>query len=192
LKLAALMHDLGKPATHHIDQITRRVSFVGHDSVGVPIVDAICDRWAMSNALRSQLKHLVNTHLELGWLLHRPLDSRALWRFLRKVEPVAPEAIALSVADRLGTAGVDDRRSWVRRHVEVAHATWAAAWHGRAHGVAEPLLNGTEIAAACEVELGPQIGVLVRALAEAQATGEVTNRKEAESCVQQYDVSAEH
>ena len=183
LRLAALAHDLGKPSTHRIDDATGRVSFVGHDATGLPVVDTLCDRWATSNTLRTQLKQLVKTHLELGWLLHSTLDARASYRFLRKVEPVGAEAIVLSLADRLATAGIDDRRSWVRRHVEAARTVWAAAWHERTLGLPRPLLDGTAIASACGINPGPAVGLLVRALAEEQAVGTITTVADAERFV---------
>lgn len=179
LLFAALFHDLGKPATHEVDAHTGRVCFVGHDTAAMPIVDAICDRWATSNSFRSRAKLLVRTHLALGMLLHRPLDARAQWRFLRLVEPCAAEAIVLSLADRLATGGIDDRRRWRRAHIAAARTLWRTHWSEQHDGVPPPLLDGNEIRDLTGAT-GAEIGRLVALLSEEQAAGTVCSRDEAE------------
>ncbi len=183
LQLAALLHDSAKPSTRGTHPVTGGVTFVGHDNAGVRIVDAVCDRWATSNRIRDGVKHLVRTHLELGMLLHGPMDARARWRFLRSMDSYAAEAIVLSVADRLATAGVDDRRRWVRAHMECARAVWADHWTEHAEGIPRPFLDGREIAELAGVEPGPVVGQLVRALAEEQAVGAVTSSDEARAFI---------
>jgi hypothetical protein len=175
---------LGKVSTRklHEDGVVR---FSGHDHAGAAIVGELCDRWSTSNAFRSQLALLVRTHLELGMMLHGPLDARARYRFLRSVEPCAAEAIVLSLGDRMATAGVRDRRRWARRHATLARHLWAGHWREVAHGLPKPLLNGLEIAQAVGMEPGPGLGVLVELLKEAQAIGEVVTRDQAEQLVRQ-------
>jgi putative nucleotidyltransferase with HDIG domain len=180
--LAALCHDLGKPATRVVRD-DGRVSFVGHDSVGAELVDQIAERWRWSGALRRRVRTLVDTHLALGFLLHTDRSPRERWRLLRRFGDVAPEAIVLSVGDRFATAGPDDRRRWVRAHLELAREVWADIWREHRDGRPEPLLDGTAIAEAAGITPGPGLGTLVAALAEAQAVGEVTTVDQARELV---------
>jgi poly(A) polymerase len=189
LRFAAIAHDLGKPDTHG-RRPDGRVTFIGHDARGVELVDGLCDRWATSNAFRSGLRLLVGTHLALGMLLHTPFGPRERYRFLRAVQPHAPEAIVLSMADRFATAGPDDRRRWVRLHHDAARQLWWAHWREQAAGPVGALLDGTEIAEACGVRPGPQLGELVRALAEEQAVGAVATREEAVEFVRGFSARA--
>jgi len=182
--LAALCHDLGKPGTRAL-RPDGRVSFVGHDVTGRAIVDDIADRWRWSNALRLRVRTLVGTHLALGFLLHGPRDLRSRWHWLRDIAPVAPEAVILSVGDRLATAGPDDRRRWVRAHLEIARAVWSDHWREVRDGLPTPLLDGAELIVLADIAPGPRVGELVRALAEAQAVGEVQSRVDAEDLVRQ-------
>lgn len=191
LQLAALLHDAAKPATRGTHPVSGSVTFVGHDIAGVAIVDAVCDRWATSNRVRDGVKHLVRTHLALGMLLHGPQDPRVRWRFLRAMEPYAAEAIVLSIADRLATAGVDDRRRWVRAHMELAQTLWADHWHEQECGIPKPLLDGREITDAAGVPPGPGIGRLVRALAEEQAVGAIRTRDEARAFITRSALTAQ-
>ncbi len=171
--LAALCHDLAKPLVRRVSPDSGRVSFVGHDRDGVAVAAGICERWRTSAKVRDGVALLVRTHLDLGMLLHRTVDARERYRFLRRVEPWAAEAIVLSVADRLATAGVDDRRRWVRRHIELARRLWGGHWREQAHGHPPPLLDGMAIADHLGIAPGPLLGTAVAALAEAQAIGEV-------------------
>lgn len=189
LAFAALLHDVGKPDTCTIHPASGRVSFLGHDRVGADMVRSACARWSTSNRFRDDVAHLVHTHLALGMLLHGAQDRRERWQFLRLVEPVAAEAIVLSVSDRLATAGVDDRRRWVRSHQQVARAVWRDWWEEQRVGTPQPLLTGTEIAEVCGVAPGPALGRLVRALAEQQGIGLAVSRDDAVAFVQR--VSAE-
>lgn len=176
--LAALCHDLGKPGTRRVRD-DGRVSFVGHDATGMEIVDAIAERWRWSGVIRQHVRRLVGTHLALGYLLHTDRSARERWRLLREVAPVAAEAVVLSVGDRLATAGPDDRRRWVRAHLQLAREVWADHWRERRDGVPVPLLDGRAVAEAAGIEPGPQLGTLVLALAEAQAVGEVVTAEQA-------------
>ncbi len=180
--LAALCHDLGKPATR-TERADGRVGFVGHDSVGCDIVDDIAQRWRWSSAMRRDVRTLVGTHLALGFKLHGARDARERWRLRRSFGSVAAEAIVLSVGDRFATAGPDDRRRWVRSHLEFARTVWADHWRQRRDGVPEPLLDGRQIAAAAGIEPGPRLGEFVMMLAEAQGVGEVVTVEQARSLV---------
>jgi tRNA nucleotidyltransferase/poly(A) polymerase len=187
--LAALCHDLGKPATRSLHP-GGRVGFVGHDDVGRDIVDAIAERWRWSSRLRRRVGQLVGTHLELGYLLHTDRGARERWRLRRRFGDVVPEAVLLSIGDRLATSGLDDRRRWVRAHMELAREVWADHWRECRDGVPVPLLDGHAIVEALGGESpGPRIGALVEALAEAQAVGEITDRDEAERLVRELSAA---
>lgn len=183
--LAALTHDLGKPGTRQL-RADGRVSFVGHDDVGMGIVDAIAERWRWSGSLRRHVRQLVGTHLDIGYLLHTDRGVRQRWRLRRRLAPVTAEAIVLSVGDRLATAGPDDRRRWVRSHLELARTLWADHWREQRDGVPAPVLDGLELAEAAGISPGPRLGVLVESLAEAQAIGEVATPADARRLVTEW------
>lgn len=180
--LAALCHDLGKPATRS-ERSDGRVGFAGHDQVGCEIVDDIAKRWRWSSSLRRSVRLLVGTHLALGYLLHGDQGLKERWKLRRVFGELTPEAVALSLGDRLATAGPDDRRRWVRAHMQLAHQVWLDHWREQRDGVPQPLLNGSEIAEAVGIEPGPRVGDLVESLALAQAAGEVESTDQARELV---------
>lgn len=62
LRLAALLHDIGKPATFTMDE-NGEGHFYGHAKAGAEIADEILLRLRASNALRSQVVFLVEHHM---------------------------------------------------------------------------------------------------------------------------------
>ena len=178
LRLAALFHDVAKPATRGV-RADGRVTFIGHDSAGDEMVGEIFRRLRTSERLRSYVGKLTREHLRLGFLMHRrPLSRRDLHAFLRACEPVEVEVIVLSCADRLATRGEGQDR-WIAGHLELAREAMAAALEWRASGPPRPLLRGDDLARELGLEPGPEIGELLDQLEEATYAGEATTRDEA-------------
>ena len=87
-----------------------RVTFMGHDRLGEEMVRQVCRRLRTSERLSRFLGGLTRHHLVLGFLVHeRPLDRRAVYRYLKRTEPVEVEVTLLSCADRLATRGRERR-----------------------------------------------------------------------------------
>jgi putative nucleotidyltransferase with HDIG domain len=178
LRLAALLHDIGKPATRGVLP-GGRVTFIGHDSRGEQIVDAICRRLRTSERLRSYLAAITRHHLVLGFLVHeRPLSRAAVYRYLTVCQPVEIEVTVLSCADRLATRGRNADAA-IALHLDLARELLAEALSWREHGPPRPPVRGDELAAALGIAPGPEIGALLGRLEEATFTGEVETRDDA-------------
>ena len=135
LRFAALFHDIAKPATRN-ELPDGRVSFIGHDRVGEEMVVALCRRFRTSEKLASFLGGVTRHHLALGFLVHaRPLDRRAVYRYLRACEPVEIEVTLLTCADRRATRGRNAEAA-IAAHLELAREImgealeWRRAWRG--------------------------------------------------------------
>jgi poly(A) polymerase len=178
LRFGALTHDIAKPATRQVLP-NGRVTFIGHDAVGEEVISVICRRLRTSEKLREFLGALARHHLVLGFLVHeRPLDRAAIYRYLRRCQPVEVEVTVLSCADRLATRGKNADRA-IELHVELARELMAAALDWRETGPPRAPLRGNELAAELGIEPGPELGVLMAELAEASYTGEATTADEA-------------
>lgn len=68
LRLAALLHDIGKPATLTIEEETGDRHFYRHESVGAEMAASFLEKWRFSHQTQSEVKTLVATHM-------RPLVS---------------------------------------------------------------------------------------------------------------------
>ena len=178
LRFAALLHDIGKPATRQVLP-NGRVTFIGHDAVGGEIIAAICRRFRTSERLREFLGAIARHHLRLGFLVHeRPLSKAAIYGYLHECSPVEIEVTVLSCADRLATRGRGAERA-IELHLELARELMAAALDWRASGPPKPPLRGDQLARELGIEPGPELGQLLAELAEARYTGKAVTADEA-------------
>lgn len=99
LALAALLHDVGKPATRQLHR--GRASFHNHEVVGARLADDLCRGLKLSNVERERVAWLVANHQYLGEA--RKLREAKLKRML--ASPGIEELLALHRADALATTG---------------------------------------------------------------------------------------
>jgi poly(A) polymerase len=178
LRFAALLHDIAKPATRR-ELEGGRVSFIGHDTVGEEVIGSICRRLRTSERLREFLGAIARHHLRLGFLVHeRPLSRAAIYGYLSKCSPVEVEVTILSCADRLATRGRNADEA-IAKHVELARELMGPALEWRESGPPKAPMRGDELARELGIEPGPELGELMRSLAEAAYTGEATTPAEA-------------
>jgi putative nucleotidyltransferase with HDIG domain len=178
LRLGALLHDIGKPATRGV-RLDGRVTFIGHDAHGEEMVRTLCRRLRASEKLARFVEALTRQHLVLGFLVHeRPLSRGAIYRYLKRTTPVEVEVTLLSCADRLATRGRKSDAA-IAAHLELARELMADALAWRTAGPPQPLVRGDELARALGIAAGPALGRLLAQLEEAAFTGEVTSRDEA-------------
>ncbi len=174
LMLAAVCHDLGKPATTAL--IDGRIRSRGHEEAGVPPTRALLDRLGVHTLagydVRHQVLGLVAHHLKPGtWRRGAdPVGDGAFRRLARKVDL---EMLArLSAADCLGRTGDFDCAATLDWFLDRARAL------GVEHEAPAPLLLGRHLLQ-MGLSPGPQIGRIVKAVYERQLDGEITSLQEA-------------
>jgi poly(A) polymerase len=178
LRFGALLHDIGKPATHEV-RADGRVTFMGHDRLGEQMVHDVCRRLRTSDRLSRFVGAITRHHLVLGFLVHeRPLDRRQVYRYLKRTSPVEVEVTLFSCADRLATRGRNAERA-IDAHLELAQELMPAALEWRREGPPRLPVRGDELAAELGIEPGPELGRLLADLEEAAYAGEVTSRDDA-------------
>jgi putative nucleotidyltransferase with HDIG domain len=178
LRFGALLHDIGKPATHDV-RADGRVTFLGHDRLGEEMVRAICRRLRTSERLSRFVEGLTRHHLVLGFLVHeRPLDRRAVYRYLTRTHPVEVEVTLLSCADRLATRGKNAERA-IDAHLELAQELMPAALEWRRTGPPKLPIRGDELAREAGIEPGPELGRVIEELREAAYAGEIEAKGDA-------------
>ncbi len=179
LLFAALLHDIGKPATRAV-QANGRVTFMGHDRLGADMSHAMLLRLRASNRLREFVAHCVRQHLPLGFLVHRqPLSQRQIVRYLRLTAPAEVELIVLSAADRLATRGPRTRQSAIDRHLDVARQVLRAHGAIADRGPLDQLVSGDALAGRLGRAPGPWLGELLEAIREEQLVGRVNTEDRA-------------
>jgi len=98
VRLAALLHDIGKPATF------AEGHFLGHDAVGATLAGGFLDRLRAPRAVHDRVVALVRHHMfsyEANW------SDSAIRRFIGKMTALGPgaldELLALREADNIGS-----------------------------------------------------------------------------------------
>jgi putative nucleotidyltransferase with HDIG domain len=180
LRWGALLHDAAKPLTRETRVADGRVTFIGHDARGAELAREVLGRLRASERLRGHVAALARHHLRLGFLVHhpQPLSRRTVFAYMQACSPVEVDVTLLSVADRLATRG-DRAQESTEAHLRVAGGLLADALRWHADGPPRPLLRGDELAAKLDIPMGPRIGELLLAIAEAQYAGELTTSEQA-------------
>ncbi len=178
LRLGALMHDIGKPATkgEHAGYVT----FIGHDSVGADLVAESLARLRASRALSRYVEGLTRNHLHLGFMVHeRPLPARRLYEYLARCGDVAPDVTLLTAADRMSARGSGALAApeMIAAHLELVREVLPAALDWHRHGPPRIPIAGDELARELGIEEGPRLGELIEELQTAVFAGEVEDRQ---------------
>jgi tRNA nucleotidyltransferase/poly(A) polymerase len=180
LRLAALLHAVGKPATRSQDK-EGRIHFYNHELVGGQAAATRLKRLRFSHAEVARGRVLVAQHMRPAHLARaEKVTRRAVYRFFRATSCGGVDVVLLCLADHLATWGENLREERWARRLEVAEML-LAHWFERYHETVDPpaLLTGGDLMAELGLEEGPRIGRLLERVREAQAAGEVCTREEA-------------
>jgi poly(A) polymerase len=181
LRLGAVLHDIGKPATRQ-EHEGGFVSFIGHDGVGAELVAGVCERWSASRSLTRYLQGLTLHHLHLGFMApERPLPRERVYEYLRLTEPVAADVTLLTVADRLSARGTGPTAApeMIEAHLELAREVLPHALEWHRDGPPRSPIAGDELARELRIEEGPMLGRLLEEVRKGVFAGEVDSRDDA-------------
>ena len=163
LRLAALLHDVGKPPTRFIDA-QGATRFFGHETVGADMAEALLRRFKFSNEQIAPVVRLVKNHMRLGSAptLTRPA-ARRIWRDLGEETPrlldlVEADASALKPGVRVLEVGS------IRAFLENVRAEIPP------ERLKSPL-DGDAVMELLGLEPGPEVGRWLRVLQEAVLDG---------------------
>ena len=172
LRWATLLHDIGKPRTVGVNPATGRATYYGHAEVGAEMTAEMLARLKQPRALTERVSKLVRAHM-----VHLPAAEREAKRFVHRRRELLPDLLRLMLADREASRGPMSTPA-TRHAYELGFERVLAALEDQLPAAA-PLLTGREIMALLNLESGPKVGKAVRALAEAEALGDVRTVEEA-------------
>ena len=171
VRWAALLHDLGKPATRA--EKDGEGTFYNHQIVGAEIAERVLERLRFPGAERAAIVHLVREHMfdyQPHW------TDAAVRRWLRRVgvDAVA-DLFDLRIADYLGNglrAGFPSYLEPMRERIEKLIAE-ASALH-----VSELAIDGHDVMRVLGLPPGPRVGAILESLLERAIEDPSFNRRE--------------
>lgn len=170
VRLAALLHDIGKVQTVKIGQ-DGNVTFYNHDVEGGKLVLAIAKRFNLSKKQADKLYRLVRWHLFT--VDERQTDS-AIRRFIKNVGVEnLDDMMALRIGDRLG-GGTQKAVSWrmeefQERIKEILKKPFS---------ISDLKVNGRDVMKVLNIKPGPEVGKILQKLFEEVLEDASKNNKE--------------
>ncbi len=186
LKLAALLHDIAKPQTKAIDA-DGRMRFFGHANEGAAIVVNILERLRFSVKEVKLVGTMVRHHLRPGQMSHNELPShRAIYRYFRDTGEAGIDILFLNLADHLATRGPDLNLAQWQEHAQMAEYVLAQRFEPESLVTPPKLVDGHDLMDIFDMIPGPEIGQILEAIREVQASGEITTKQEALAYIRKH------
>jgi len=179
VKMAALLHDIGKTVTYATDQ-EGHIHFYYHPQAGVPLAQEIMRRLRASTQDRRFVQQVVAHHMRPGQLgQDGPVTLRATRRYFADLGPVGIYVALISLADHLATMGPQPLGEAWERHLGVVSVLLTRYVRERETILPPRLVTAEELMRRLRLEPGPQVGRLLDLIAEAQTEGRVSSKEEA-------------
>jgi putative nucleotidyltransferase with HDIG domain len=178
LKLAALLHDTGKPET--LRRKKGRTTFHGHERVGAALSEDIAKRLKLSNDEVYSLRKIILCHLRPGFLADSEHPTpRAKFRFFRDAGREALSVLLLSLADQRATKGPLTTAEGRKRHERVVSRLIRENLKKSKEKKEARLLDGNDLMKKFKLAPSPLIGKILAEVEELQAIGKLKTKEEA-------------
>lgn len=185
LKMAALLHDIGKPETRL--QEAGRTTFHGHEHAGAHIVRLVAKHVKVSLKERFFLEDMVRLHLRPGYLSNvKHPTGKALFRYYRDTKQEAVSVAILSLADAAATRGPLTTPVMRRHHDLVCHMLIDRYFKTEERPKAPRLLTGHDLIKILKLKPSPLFGKILLAVEEAAALGKIKTKEQALSLARKF------
>jgi tRNA nucleotidyltransferase/poly(A) polymerase len=180
LLLGGLYHDVAKPSHRQVEE-GGRIRFLGHDDGGAQVVRNRAEALRLSTVEAQRLEVIVREHMRPFHLVQtgKKPSRRAVYRFWRAAGDAGVEVCLLSIADLLAIYGHTLPQEILEQHMDVVRTLLETYWEKPEEVRPQALLNGSDLIDMFDMSPGPKIGELLESLWEAQAVGEVENKRQA-------------
>ena len=178
LKLAALLHDIGKTVTQAINE-EGKITFYGHPQQGVPLVQNIAHRINLSTQEQRTIRQIVANHMRPGQLSHDPLTPRAVRRYFVDLGPTGILVALISLADHLAMRGPQELTGAWTQHLGTVRLLLTRYIREREVILPPHLVQPEELMRKFNITPGPLVGQLLDEIAEARAEGQITSKEDA-------------
>jgi tRNA nucleotidyltransferase (CCA-adding enzyme) len=159
IRLAALFHDIGKPATRRYDAKKDKYTFFGHEVVGARITKKILERLRVSRETTDLVVKMVRNHMFFS-----DTEQITLSAVRRVIQKVNPENIWLLMqvreADRVGMKKAEAPYRLRKYHAMIDEALRDPI------SVSQLAIDGSYLMEVLHMKPGPRMGWILHALLE--------------------------
>jgi tRNA nucleotidyltransferase (CCA-adding enzyme) len=174
LRVAALLHDVGKPRSRAFSDKTNDYTFYEHERIGAEMAEPLLSRLRFSNEERQHIVALVRHHLicyDASW------SDAAVRRWIRRVTPeLVPDLYLLNEADVRGKGrdcSLDlEALAALKLHVERVLAA------GAAFSTKDLAIDGRVLMQELGIKPGPDLGRILKTLLDEVVDDPTKNRRE--------------
>jgi len=188
LKIACLLHDVGKPSTWTIEE-TGRHRFINHDAVGAELLKPALKEMKFSKAQIKYITTLVKNHIYPSQLAreNEEANEKPINRMFRKLESYTPDVLLLAMADRLSAQGLAITSEMTEKNLNALKRYMTM--YEKFLETLKPLpkfIDGNEISKIFNIAKDQKLGIIIKELQNAQMSGNVTTKQEAIEFIQNY------
>lgn len=188
LKLAALLHDIGKFSTWTIEEDTGRHRFIKHDDVGAKMVVSLLKKLSFSNKQIDYISTMIKNHIYPSQVMSAPdVNEKIMMRYIRKMDENSIDNILLAQADRLSARGEAVSDEMVENNIN--NLNRLLNFYLSVRDTLEPLpklLSGNDVMEILNIKPSPLLGKIMDALHEAQISGDVCDKETAVKFVEGF------
>ena len=171
LRLAALLHDIGKPAVFSLDE-QGEGHFYGHAAVSAELAEGILRRLKVSNALHDEVVWLVKHHMD-----RCAADEKTARRLLSRHGLQRMERLLTFQAADLGGKGTNAPNDSLRELEALGKLLRSLAEKEGSLTLKTLAVKGSDLLA-LGMAPGPELGKALNALLEKVLSGELPNERE--------------
>ena len=176
LRLAALVHDIGKPPVKKFIK-GKGWTFHGHEFIGEKVFSSICRRLRLSRKVCAYCLKMIRLHMRPIQLVGEEVTDSAIRRLLVQAGDDIEDLMLLCRADI--TSGNPRRvKQYLANFDHVATRMEEVEEKDRMRAFQSPV-RGDEIMEICGLEPGPLVGKIKHRIEEAILEGEIPNDYEA-------------
>ena len=159
IRLAALFHDIGKPATRRYDKAKDKYTFFGHEVVGARMTKKILERMKFSRETINLVVSLVRNHMFFSDT--EQITLSAVRRIIQKVTPEHIwELMEVRESDRVGMKKVEAPYRLRKYHAMIEEALRDPI------SVSQLAIDGKYLMETLHMKPGPRMGWILHALLE--------------------------
>ncbi|MEM7816398.1 MAG: HD domain-containing protein [Candidatus Aenigmatarchaeota archaeon] len=178
LKLACLVHDIGKPFVKKKKK--KKTIFYEHEKVGRDLAEDIALKLRLSFKEKETLKKLVFWHLRPGYLADCYTPSqRAVYRFFRDTEEEGVGVILLSLSDWRATRGPLTDLKRRLKHEKIMFKLIKNYFEEKKKKPLPKIIDGYDIMRKFGISPSPLVGKILKKVREEQALGNIKTKSQA-------------